>query len=223
MAISFLNLGTSAGADTGNITPGAPATPAVDDIWVCFASNSADPAATNMAMNGADWTEIVDGTPEPQIRIGIWWHRYAGVDPDRLITMTDGGGGGRLGQIAAFRGCKSSGSPFNVVGSLNGGDSTAPLHLSVTTTVADCMLLALCGGDNDPSYTPPGGMTTTIDLTGVFTGNDTILGVAREAGIAIGATGNKTATFGAAIHWAAVLVALEPQVAATRAILIQDD
>lgn len=225
MAITFVNAGTAAGASSGNITPGAPATPVVGDIWVCVPFNATDPAATNIAMNGADWTEVFDASHEAQTRLAVFWHRYAGVDPDRLVTMTDGGSNGRMAQIAAFRGAKASGTPVQIVGAGNGADSASLIGLSITPPVANAAILWAGGIANDPSLSTPASYSIGCSFSGVFTGNDVAGRLFYRLNQPASATGNVTSTAGAADHWTAVLLALEEEPPATAAavILMQED
>jgi hypothetical protein len=229
VAITFAGAGAEASASTGNLTLNAPASPQIGDIWIAVVGNNSDPTATNMTMNSSDWTEIIEGSAESQSRLGLWWHRYNGVTPDLLVTMTDSGGGGRIGGIASFRGCKASGSPVNVAGSLNGDNADPVVHLSITPTVAGSALLVVNNAANDLGRVALGGdYSVAFEDSGIgtqnaylatTTGNDTCIALFYDLSVPASATGNINVSFspGGAEHWSSVLVALEPEPETRRA------
>ena len=222
MTITHVNTSAAVGASTGNITLNAPASPVVGDIWLAYVMNAADPTATNMTMSG-DWTEIFEGSNESQSRIGVWWHRYAGVTPSMLVTCTDGGGGGRQGRVAQFRGCKASGSPINVTGAGNGANTASIIHLSITPTVPDVTICAMSGAANNETYTTPTNYTVTGTFAGVFTGNDVTGAMFHRLAQPASATGNITAAITGADHWTSILFALEEEPVAVSVFIISMD
>lgn len=95
--IDFIAAGTEGSAGSGNITPGAPASPQIGDIWIA-AAHSSDQVAHALA----GWNNIVqDNGGGTTSRLSVWWHRYAGSDPNRTVVHT--GGQTPIGGIAAFR------------------------------------------------------------------------------------------------------------------------
>jgi len=222
VTITHINTSAAVGANTGNITLNAPAGPTIGDIWLAYVMNAADPTATNMTMSG-DWTEIFEGSAETQSRIGVWWHRYAGVTPSMLVTCTDGGGGGRQGRVAAFSGCKLIGTPVQVTGAANGDDSASVIHLGITPVVANAAIIAVSGVEQDITYTTPTNYTVTGTFAGVFTGNDVAGAMFHRLNQPASATGNITAAISGANHWTSILFALEEEPVAVSVFIISMD
>lgn len=231
MAISFVNAGAEDAANSGNLTLPTPSSPQVGDLWIAAVGNNADPAP-GMSMTG-DWTEIIDASAEAQTRIGVWWHRYTGSAPS-MVVSAGGSGGGRIGGVASFRGVKASGDPINVIGSMNGGDSTTLTAPSITTTVDQCAVIFFGNQDQDPDFDLVSGFTTAFEDTdggtqncynAVTSGNDTCIVCQYELGVGTGATGNKSVGSSADAHWSAIMIALEPDVGggAQAVVWVQDD
>jgi hypothetical protein len=215
LPITFVSAGTEGSAASGNITPGIPASIAANDILI-MAYHGSDQVAVTV---DAAWTAAVTqanggGTTS---RMGVWWHRYDGVTPpSALITHT--AGVTPIAGIAAFRGCKTSGSPINVAGTIAGGTDASMEHSTVTVTVDGCMLLAINGSADDNNRTLLSGWTNALEDSGAGTNNAFVSTAGNPDGSVsmfyvdsfIGATGTVTVTQAAADAWAAVLIALEP-------------
>src|SRR5688572_153064 len=110
MAITFVNAGTKGSAASGNITLGAPASPQVDDVWIAVIHSS-----DQVAHSFTGWTQVVQGNGGGTTsRFSGWYFRYAGSLPNLVVTHT--AGQSPVGGIAAFRGCRNTGSPINLAG-----------------------------------------------------------------------------------------------------------
>lgn len=220
MAITFVNAGAEAAAASGGITLAAPATPQNDDIWIAVVHTSDQIAMTMLA---TDWTSVGQGNGGGTTsRIGVWWHRYAGVTPD--LSVTHALGATIIGGIAAFRGVTTS-QPIDAVSNILGGTDASIEIEAITTTVANTMLVAVDGSADDNNRSPvPSGFSVAFEDSGGGTQNsyhstagtpDGSVACFYKAQAATGDTGGFTDTQAAADAWASFLFALAPAATTT--------
>ena len=151
MAITSPAAGAKGSAASGNITLGAPASPANGDIWIAVVHSS-----DQVAHTFTGWTQIAQGNGGGTTsRISVWWFRYAGSSPNLVVTHT--AGQSPIGGIRAFRGCKASGSPIGIVGTILGGTDGSIESNSITPDVQGSALLVCNGSADDNSRTALGG------------------------------------------------------------------
>src|SRR3990167_1422053 len=90
----FVNAGTGAGG-LDAVTPGAPASPTNGDIWVLVIEGEGEDTNADAPPTGGEWTAIndpgngsvasaTDGAVD-RTRCSVYWHRYAGSDPNRVV------------------------------------------------------------------------------------------------------------------------------------------
>lgn len=215
---AYVNSGAEGSAASGNITLGAPASPQTDDIWIAVVHSS-----DQVAHTFTDWTEIVQGNGGGTTsRISVWYFRYAGSTPNLTVTHT--GGQSPIGGIAAYRGCKTTGSPVNVAGAITGGSDASIEHAAITPTVNKCCLLVCNGSADDNNRTAlGGGYVVAFEDSAGGTQNcfQTIAGTPdgsvslfHDEQVPASDTGTVTVTQAAADDWASVLIALEPSIPA---------
>jgi hypothetical protein len=150
----------AAGAVTGSvasaaIAPPLPAGIQADDILL-LVLETMNQAITIANANGGTWAELPaspqgePGTGDLQAtRLTTFWSRYNGTQGD---PTTDDSGDHQVGVITAFRGCETSGNPWNVIA---GNTVTNPVATVVkavpgaTTTVADCLVVLLVADNVD--------------------------------------------------------------------------
>ena len=217
-AASFVNAGASAAAASGNITLGAPASPATDDIWIATI-HSRDQVAHTLT----DWTQIVQANGGQTVsRLSVWYFRYAGSTPNLVVGHT--AGDTIVGGIAAFRGLDTNASPVDTAGTIAAGTTgvagvdLAIEHTTITPSTSNTMLLAINGfADNQARDTIPTGFAAAFDPAG----NECYLSnLGGDGSVALhykvhgsGATGEIVDTLvssgGTELGWAAVLIALE--------------
>jgi len=156
-------VGTAGTAISGdNITMGAPASPLTDDVWIAVVATNAAGATHTFT----DWTNIVDTNPTSTQRFSVWYHRYAGVTPN-LIVSVGGTSGATSGQIAQLRGCKNSGSPVDTLGtSTDALDNNTATFAAITPTATNTLLLAVWAYTDDLNVTTgPSGFSSGFVLT----------------------------------------------------------
>lgn len=124
----------------------------------------------------------------------------SGDAADNITTTWTGSAAYALVSVLLAPGAATTGT-IDVVGSANTGTSRAPLARSVTTTVAETLLIWLVGTSNPTTPTPPSGFT---DHSGGG------CGIGSAAQLAAGASGDKTGALNITNAWAAVMVAIAP-------------
>src|SRR5262245_32339673 len=212
-APTFVNRGAYV-ASTNAMGVPSPASISADDIlllWVCTTNGAA--SITNS--NGGTWAATAD-SPQSEasnIRLACSWSRYNGTQGDPTV-----GDSGDLqhGVITAWRGCITSGNPWDVTS----GGTDANVNTSVTvpgdtTTVADCrVVIGIAIGDDGPTignFTNSDlGSIANTDENGSSTGSDSRLGFAHGTKAAAGSYGNSTATLSANETKAYITIALKP-------------
>ena len=209
MAITFVAIGTSASVATGaSCAPGTPAGIANNDILVLCVTSPG--GATITCDNG--FTEKVAGGDTVNGTMKVFYKRTTGTEG--TTTVSRSGGNGLGCQMAAYRGCKTSGDPFNIAGTVQLNTATQPISTtSITTTVANCMALHVVSNVNDILHSSWTGTQTTerIDFVDAVTTPDEAIAMAEGIKASAGATGAAGTT--AASPTAAgtsVQLALEP-------------
>ncbi len=215
LPITVVGTGAEASAASGGITLNAPSgTPANNDVWIAMI-HSSDQVAHTLT----DWTQIVQGNGGGTTsRLSVWYHRYAGSTPNLVVGHT--AGQSPIGGIISLRGCKTSGSPVNVAGTIAGGTDASIEHNGVSVTVDGSLLLAINGSADDNNRTLLSGWTNILEDSGAGTNNAYVTTAGTPDGSVsafyvdtfIGSTGTVTVTQAAADAWASVLIVLEPQV-----------
>lgn len=121
-----------------------PAGIAVDDILL-LEIETANQAVTITAQNGGTWVEV---TNSPQgtgsaasataTRLTVFWSRYNGTQGAPTISDS---GDHQIGRVHAFRGCKTTGDPWNITsGNVEAASDTSLSATGATTTAANCLV-----------------------------------------------------------------------------------
>lgn len=160
---------------TGNITPALPTGWAADDILVLITESS--PSEPVTAPTG--WTNMGVPTGNGASQMGVFWKRA--VSGETAPTVLDSGNHTH-GIIIAFRGCITTGSPWNAsqsdTNALNGGTAASSNRITgVTTTVANCLVFGCMTASSGTagaffsSWTDGslGSVTEQIDFSGTGT------------------------------------------------------
>lgn len=107
MAVTFNAAGASKNVASGNITTLAlPAAFAADDIHVCCVAASDNVTVTFPA----GWTKKLELNAGTFLRLTVGWRRA--VAGDTTITVTHAAGNSAIARIFGYRGCVTTGDPF---------------------------------------------------------------------------------------------------------------
>ena len=197
--ISFQAAGVNAKATSGNVTPALPASWAVNDIWLCLIES-----ADNVNSTISDgWTAIDPGTNNgAALRTTLYWRRA--VAGDVAPTVTHIGGGYITASIVGYRGCMTTGLPFDVNQSVSikaPASATNNFGAGMTTNNNSDMIVLLSGTS---------GRTTSATYTGTPTPTERVdtpntagygeLIIADFTLAAAGATGARTSTITSSLN-----------------------
>jgi len=187
MAITFVNVGTFASVATGSTcTPGTPASIANNDILILLAYS---PAGATITVDNS-FTEKIAGGDTTNGTMKVFWKRTTGTEGTTTVTRSGGNGVGC--QMAAYRGCVTSGDPFDVAGTVQLNTSTQPISTtSVTTATNNAMALHAVGNTNDAVFDSWTGTPTTerIDSGTASTTPDLEIGMAEGVKTTAGSIG----------------------------------
>lgn len=202
VAPAFRDVATTAGSTSDTVVISVPSATVDDDIMIAGIYTESDGQAIT-APGG--WTLLVtmdNGTGAFRTR---WYWRRASSEPADY-TWTATGSSWLGGGITAYSGAITTGSPIDANGSGDtGGADTSAVATSITTTVADTLIVYGMHNVGGVTATPPSGMTERVDVASYYG--------ADVAQASAGATGNKTATLASSQTWACFLLALKPPAA----------
>lgn len=148
MAISHVNFGAAASANGGNVAPGLPASLAADDVMVMAVA-----ADDNVACTITGWTVFGELNNGAGFRSTFAWRRF--VAGDTAPTVTHTAGNSITAQIAAFRGVRTTGNPWDVAPASQADSVATPspftfTHPGLTATSDNNMIVLLAAiGDNN--------------------------------------------------------------------------
>jgi hypothetical protein len=193
MAVAFRAAGTFVEATGSNPAITYPAGVATDDMLVMqFALN---PGGTATTPSG--WTKLFGPTNTSGGGNPCYlFYKIAGGSEPSTVTVTVSATQA-AGIMAAYTGVDGT-TPIDVsaTATLSTSGGTTATTPSVTTTVANDMLLRIYWGWGGTSVTPPGSDTERYDSR--FVGQDIPMECATSTQVATGASGTTTATFAAA-------------------------
>lgn len=214
-AVAIVTAGAEGSAASGNVTPGAPASTATNDILICVV-HSTD--RVSHSMNASYWTQIAQfNGGSTTSRLSIWWGRIAaGETRDYLVSHS--GGDSIISGVVAYRNCVTTGSPVHLAGTAGSGTDASMETTGQTTTVNNCMLVMVHGAGNDNNITVPSGWNARLEDSGGGTqncfqttlGTDGMVGVMDKLLATAGAQADVTVTQGASNAWASYMFSLVP-------------
>lgn len=197
---------TSAGSVT-SLSISAPTNAVTGDLLIlAFVTNA------SKTLTATGWTSIgsiVQNGTVSQPDIEVWWRTH---DGSSSYSVSWSGGTTAVGGIMLVTGADAS--PIDVSATYRSSydsPATAQTAPSVTTTVADTLLLNFYANTNGADYTPASSQTELFDLSNTCVLEGTKLNVASA-----GATGTKTSTASFSAGWVAISVAIKPTPAKPR-------
>lgn len=202
---------------TGNVIPPLPEDIRINDILLLFVESANEAVSTP----SGGWAAVADspqgtgtGGGATSTRLSVFWKRLAGGET--APTVTDPGDH-VVAQILAFRGCISTGDPWDVTSGDTGASSTSVSIPGDTTTVANCLIVLAVANATDNGTPQTSGFTNT-DLANLAertdfnstAGNGGGFAVATGEKAAAGAYGATTATLANASVQGRMSIALKP-------------
>lgn len=140
----------SKGDANGDITPSIPAGYAADDILFLFVETANQPVAAPSGGWAAVNTVVGTGSAGSgtATALQVFWKRAGGSESAPTVTGTTNH---KTGQIFAWRGCLTSGTPFEAVGGDIGASSTAVTIPGLTTLGPERIVIAAVAHGIDSS------------------------------------------------------------------------
>jgi hypothetical protein len=213
-APTFQGLGTAA-SGIGDVVPAWPAGHQANDIALLFCeSDGGEAVATPSGGWAAVGSPVINGTAT---RLTVFWFRATGSS-ETNPTVVDPGNH-CYARIATFRGCITTGNPWDVIGAdgISGGTTTSVTIPGVTTTVAETLVVCALAWASDSagplitSYTNGAlsGLAEQAD-EGSTAGSGGGISFAVGEKTAAGATGDTAAVTSLALNYACLHIALKP-------------
>jgi hypothetical protein len=159
------------------------------------ASIAVRPETTTITPPGG-WTLVrrMDNTTANQNSLAVYRKLAGGAEP-ASYTWTISANTGAVGGILTFTGVNTS-TPVNIENGQNTANALTHASPSVTTTLANTMLVTSHAFTSAATWTAPGGMTEAVDAASIAVPQTG--GISLEINYVIqasaGATGTKTAT-----------------------------
>ena len=181
---------TEAKASPGtSLTIPTPGGVSAGDLLVAAVATDGSTSSSLAPPGGEGWTEVNLDDRNGQATLGVWW-KLADASESSSHQFTWSGDQEAYGWIMRFTG-HNTGSPINA-SAAQGENSSSPDCPSVTTTVADCLIVRIGGFDDDDITVDAPGLSghTAITMDKSNTGSSTCSGGAgyvQQA--AIGASG----------------------------------
>lgn len=197
-------------AGIGAVTPAPPTDLLTNDILLCFVQSSNQAISVPTNSGAGTWAEV---TNSPQsvgvavnagsVRLGVFWMRYNGVAIG-TVTVADTGDH-TIATIQNYRGCITTGNPWNATsGQTETGTTTTVTLPSLTTTVGNCLIVGVIANAVDTLTGQFGSVSSAGNLTADvgFTGAQTLIASSAAYG-----TNTSNGTGGGVDHFAGRLVA----------------
>jgi len=201
---TYRSTATAATTPITAIVVNKPAGVVTNDVLLAAVSVDQTPTITP----AAGWTLVrsdANGTTQTQ---ALYWHAAGGSEPATYTFAFGAPVTAAVAGIAAYSGVNTT-TPIDVAAGQANAASTSITAPSITTTVANTMVVGVFGLDKNATFSPPAGMAERWDVDALGTA-DQGSEAADVAKATAGATGAKVATASVADLSIGQLVALKP-------------
>lgn len=199
------NVQTASGSSSAeSVTITTPTDAVTNDLLVAYVLT-----ATAKTVTSSGWTSVRAGTGDTSAcELEVFYRYHDGSSPNYEFAWTGGGNTACMGGMVRVTGAATS-SPIDVSAvKTDNSFSASQVAPSVTTTVADTLLLCVFGQIVGAyTYTTPSGMTEVADATG---GSSDSCSLHKLDVAATGATGTKTATVSSSTWCVGISLAIKP-------------
>jgi len=181
------------------------------DLLIAAVTTDGNVEGTLAPPGGEGWTEIDISRQTNAVTLGVWW-KLADASESPSHQFTWSGGQEAYAWMMRFTGHDAS-TPINV-SAVNGGNSNPPTSPSVTTTVANTMIVRFGGFDDDDVNVDSPGLSghTPITMDESGTGFGTCSGGAGYIQQpAIGSSGTSTFSLTGPEQYRTVTIAIAPE------------
>ncbi len=194
-----------------SLTIDTPAGTSEDDLLIAAVVTEADTSGSLAPPGGEGWTEIDIGQRDGKVTLGVWW-KLAAASESSTHQFTWGASKQAYGWIMRFTGHHTTSTIDDTAAT--GGNSGTPESPSVTTTVANAMILRIGGfKDNKITVDDPGlsGHTAiTMDMSKDGKGGKCSGGAGYKIQSAIGSSGTSNFSLKKSKEYRTVTIAIAP-------------
>jgi hypothetical protein len=204
---------SSATADRGtSLTVAKPTGTTQGDLLVAVTAHQVGQFRSMSAPAGWSVVPNTDWADGNNARIHAWYKLAGSAEPSSYVFQLTGGSGQDIsGGILAISGANQSAPVNSSNGQSNGpGASPSVTAPSVTTTLANTLLVFGGACANSYTYTPPPGMTEQWDRGTTSANSKVSTETATQAIGSIGATGIRVATLSSSCRNVAINLAVAP-------------
>lgn len=217
--------GIASGA--GDITPSLPANTSENWILICVAETDSGESIDPVQDMPAGWAHVT-GSPVSNISgallqhttLNVIWKRAGVGETDPTITEISGARVHTVARIMGFSGCITTGNPWDITDTATADSTTTHSIPGGTTTVANCLIVALLASTRNVTSTTNMSSWANADLENVTeqldntvqigSGNGGGFGAATGEKITAGLFGATTVTSSTATNGAYLMLALKP-------------
>jgi hypothetical protein len=182
----------------------------VGHVLVATVATNAD---ATIVPGNPGWTVVRDDVISGAVRQAVYVRAIDANDPTSYQWTIPEGGRRITGGISAYSGVDTA-RPIDASGAIMNASGTSVTAPSITTTVANTMLVQLASVNAEGTLTPPAGMTEAWEATSPNTTAGNTRDVLSSSSYALqavaGSTGNKAATASLPGAGIGVLLALRP-------------
>ncbi len=213
---TFQALGTAVNVSgTGTLLVGWP-THQADDIAILICENNGNPISFSDAQG---FVEITGSplSPDSTSSTSYYWCRATSSSMTGPTFADEASGNHKIAQIITFRGCTTTGNPWDVISTGTATTSTSVSIPGATTTVVDTLVVAMVSWATDTATAQASawanadlGSVAEIDDVGTSTGNGGGFSVATGTKAVAGAYGATTATLANTSVQSLMTIALKP-------------
>ncbi|TPJ95598.1 hypothetical protein FJ872_33005 [Mesorhizobium sp. B2-5-9] len=217
--VTYIGTGAPATSDGTATSVGLPAGIQVNDILLLSISSSNTTVDTDGTVSTPAGWSIVANSPQSiqagsaGCRLSVFWRRATGSDTAPSVSSV----GHLAASISAFRGCPTTGNPWDTTAGDTVLSSSTVTMPSVTTTKDKCMVVlvvanTLSGTSGITSGYTNANLTGLAELADVQTNLGGGGGVAIAAGVMLlaGATGTTSATVTGGNRQGRLTISLQP-------------
>jgi hypothetical protein len=210
--------GAAVSSTSTALTPAIPAGTTTNDIVLLV--HEMDPALSAAVLGAVTgYTDVINSpqsfTTVTPTRLTVRWHRATGAESGTITVpaVTDH----QSCRLIGFRGCVTSGNPWNVTSGATAASSATVNFPALTTTATDCLIFQAVATGTDANSTTMLGAATNAALASIaeqmdnwaLTGGGGGFGAVTGQKATAGAVGTTTATLTTANPQALMSIAMQ--------------
>lgn len=219
----FTHVGSNTGSSSGQVIRSVPAGHQADDICFLYIVDGGQDSARTAPSGFNFIAELATGNDPLAVadrRLSVWWKRLtSSSEPDIVIADT---GQAQYVVCEVWRGCKTTGTPFQILSDTNSGTGATATLGGGTTLSNGAPVLFAVATEIDAVGSQISSTWANADLTGLTesqnfqSAGDTGWSIYSGYGFddAAGSVGNTTVTFTQSKDWVGVALALLDESAA---------